>query len=79
MILEWASNYLADLFLSLINMFRILYISNESTLEQSTNSSLLCMGDAALVSSSWLSTSDGPEHPFDQAADSHFGVLLLSL
>ena len=39
-------------------------------LEQSTDASLLGMGDAALASSSWLSASDGPELPFDQAGDS---------
>ena len=47
--------------------------------EQSTNASLLGMGDAALVSSSWLSTSEGPELPFNWARDSLFGVFLLPL
>ena len=48
-------------------------------LEQSTNASLLGMGDAALALSSWLSTLEGPELPFSQAGDSHFEVLLLPL
>ena len=48
-------------------------------LERSYNASLLDMGDVALASSSWLSALDGPELPFDQAGDSHFGVLLLPL
>ena len=48
-------------------------------LEQSTDASLLGMGDAALALSSWLSTSEGPELPFNWAGDSHFGVLLLPM
>ena len=47
--------------------------------EQSTDASLLGMGEVALASSSWLSALEGPELPFDQAGDSHFRVLLLPL
>ena len=49
------------------------------TLEQSTNASLLGMGDAILASSSWQTTLEGPELPFNLAGDSHFGVLFLIL
>ena len=45
----------------------------------STDASLLSMGEAALASSSWLSTSEGLELPFDWVRDSFLGVLLLPL
>ena len=49
------------------------------TLEQSTDASLLGMGDEALALSSWLSTLEGPELLLDWAGDSYFGVLPLPL
>ena len=47
--------------------------------EWSTDTSLLGTGDATLASCSWLSASGGPELQFNQAEDSHFGVILLAL